>query len=180
MRNKIHILLIFTIVALLFFVNVNKALAVGTPCAWSGTDPVLCGNISFNDTVDLKVTPIDTYGHVIDSADVTYVWRVMDSSIGTISPTSETNSNGFSVATLTVGSSPAVIPGGVEVDVIYGQDTKTRRFTISASCQGLPSLLYGIAGVSESGSSAFQYSTAEILETCEAGYTLYEGTGSGE
>lgn len=45
------------------------------------------------------------------------------------------------------------------------------------NCSREPTLYYGVAGVSESGKNTFQYSTAEVLETCFDEYKLYAPEG---
>lgn len=146
-----------------------------------------CGNASLGDYLYLRVYAKDENGNIVVGPVANYNWQVVSPQTGVFDgpPTpasttwSDSTSNGQSVARLKVSpTADTVADKRVMATVVYGGYSRNYIFNILATCQSVPNLYYGVAGVSKQGDGKYNYSTAEVLSSCYDEYRLYEGDGS--
>jgi len=173
MKKILYIATISFLITLLFVFG-NKSISAAGTC--DGTD---C-SVGLGEELDMTVIPKDEDGNVIVGVPVVYTWVISPATLGVFTQSNtntwtETNSAGSSTATLRVSFSATV--GTVKVTATYGGGSVDTIFNITAFCDRDPFLYFAIGAVKDSGDDNWQYSTAELLETCYSEYKLYEGMG---
>lgn len=184
-------LLITTIILTLGFFIPNPVFAAGACDNVSPPNPN-CQELSggLNSDLALSIQAKDEDGNILAGVNVTFVWSITQptptTKLGVFAVNggntwTDTNATGKSSVTLKIDSFllDQVSPGAVRVTATYAGRSVSKVFAITTICNRDPILYYGIAGVSLSGENNFQYSTAEILETCHPEYMLYYGIGEG-
>ena len=151
--------------------------------------PTGCPNpIALGDDVTMKVIAKDNIGFPITGVNIIFTWTA-PAGLGYFTKVDGVTQTGqpttvISTPTIKDGTSTAILKipfsstgGTVTATVAYAEGTATTNFVINVWCNSDPILYYGIGGVRDNGDDNWQYSTAEILETCKTEYKLYEGTG---
>jgi len=178
MKKILHIITSF-VVASAFIMNVG---VISAGCLDDGDDnPSTCMAEMGEALVLPAVFPTDDAGYPIVGVPVTYTWVAIPAELGNFiasgnSNWTDINSNGFSQATLNIFPS-APIGGSVRVVAEYAGGSAETIFSINARCDSEPILYFGISGVKDSDNDNWQYSTAELLQTCYPEYKLYGGIG---
>lgn len=156
------------------------------PSNLAGTKPVdgVCYSAGttygFGENVYIRVYARDVDGNFITGTDVRFNWNIT-TNLGVITPNPEITTRGYSVVKVALSVGGQVLSGSVTVYGQYGGgETALISLPINTECTANPNLLYGIAGVANTGTQNYQYSTAEVLETCYTEYKLYAPEGGRE
>jgi len=181
------ILLITTILLTLGFFIPKPIFAFDT-CTGTTCDTGL------GDDLVLQALAVDDEDNILTVGYIDYVWEILDPALGIFTSSNgascthisngglkciETNNTSKSTANLKASSASAVVDGRIKVTGTYGFVTIEKDIKVSTSCKRQPNLYYGIASVRINGTSSWQSSTAEVLETCKNEYKLFEGIGQG-
>lgn len=174
-KKILKMVLMATLLVALAFVGAKAVLAA--TCEGIGS-PVQCPTGSFGEDMEIRVRAYNNNGDPILGS-VSYTWTLLTPTLGALTPlTANPLTLGTpSRANLKIGYNYASPTGSVQVVASYGGGSITKVFDITTLCTDEPRLVYGIAGISDSGKNSYQYSTAEVLETCRAEYNLYAPAG---
>jgi len=180
-KNLYYIIISFLILPLVVFSKANVVNALVT-CNIAG-----CPNpIALGEDVKMTVTAKDEIGYPITGVSIEFTWTA-PAGLGfftQVDGIAKTGQSVTSTPTVKDGTSTAVLKipfsstgGTVTVTAAYAGVTATTNFNINVFCNSDPKLYYAIGGVRDNGDDNWQYSTAELLETCRTEYKLYGGAG---